>query len=184
MPICRRSKLPSDLKHELDDLRVSFFDATFEPMTIAKSPVGGKDTIQASSNTFYPGLSLADLKGFQEKYPLNSRVVKGADGKLTELVYRAGTPDGKVPPGVYATFLKRANDCFQKARAYAEPGASRSYRPSHPLLPDRRLRGVGSIRHRLGAERRHRRLRQRIHRGLSRRPRRQRKLAEFRHHHR
>jgi dipeptidyl-peptidase-3 len=115
-------KTPNDLRHELDDLRVSFFDATFEPMTTAKSPVGGKDTIQSSSNTFYPGLSLEDLKGFQEKYPLNSRVVKGADGKLTELVYRAGTPDGKVPPGVYATFLKRANDCFEKARAYAEPG--------------------------------------------------------------
>ncbi|MGA7448780.1 MAG: hypothetical protein WBQ43_13130 [Terriglobales bacterium] len=114
-------KTALDLKHEIDDLRVSLFDATFEPMTVAKSPVGGKDTIQASSNTFYPGLSLEDLKGFQEKYPLNSRVVKGADGKLTELVYRAGTPDGKVPPGVYATFLKRANDCFQKARAYAEP---------------------------------------------------------------
>jgi dipeptidyl-peptidase III len=114
-------KTPSDLKHELDDLRVSLFDATFEPMTVAKSPVGGKDTIQASSNTFYPGLSLEDLKGFQEKYALNSRVVKAADGKLTELVYRAGTPDGKVPHGVYATFLKRADDCFQKARAYAEP---------------------------------------------------------------
>jgi dipeptidyl-peptidase-3 len=77
-------------------------------MTTAKSPVGGKDTIQASSNTFYPGLSLDDLKGFQEKYPLNSRVVKGADGKLTELVYRAGTPDGKIPPGLYATFLEES----------------------------------------------------------------------------
>ena len=56
--------------------------------------------IQASSNTFYPGLSLGDLKGFEEKYPLNSRVVRGADGKLTELVYRAGTPDGKVAAGI------------------------------------------------------------------------------------
>jgi dipeptidyl-peptidase-3 len=94
-------------------------------MMIAKSPVGGKDTIQASSNTFYPGLSLSDLKGFQDQYPLNSRVVKAADGKLTELVYRAGTPDGKdkdkVPPGLYATFLKQANDCFEKARRYADP---------------------------------------------------------------
>ena len=35
-------------------------------------------------------------------------------------VYRAGTSDGKVPPGLYATFLKRANDCFEKARGYAE----------------------------------------------------------------
>jgi dipeptidyl-peptidase-3 len=119
-----------DLSRELDALRVSFFDAMFEPMTTAKSPVGGMDTIQASSNTFYQSmddqgvshnLSLTDLKGFQDKYPLNSRVVKGADGKLTELVYRAGTPDGKVPPGLYATFLKRANECFEKARGYAEP---------------------------------------------------------------
>ncbi len=115
---------PHDLAHELDALRAPLFDSTFEPMTTAKSPMAGKDTIQASSNTFYvgnQGVSLEDLKGFQEKYPLNSRVVKGADGKLTELVYRAGTPDGKVPPGLYATFLKRANDCFEKARGYAEP---------------------------------------------------------------
>ena len=63
-------------------------------MEVAKSPTGGKDVIQASSNTFYPGLSLADLKDFKDQYPLNSRVVRGVDGKLTEFVYRAGTPDG------------------------------------------------------------------------------------------
>jgi dipeptidyl-peptidase-3 len=114
-------KKPSDVTRELESLRASIFDPAFEPMITAKSPAGGKDTIQASSNTFYEGVSLDDLKGFQEKYPLNSRVVKAADGKLTELVYRAGTPDGKVPPGLYATFLKRANDCFEKARGYAEP---------------------------------------------------------------
>ena len=115
-------KNPADVKRELNALRASLFDPAFEPMITAKSPVGGKDTIQASSNTFYPGLSLDDLKGFQDKYPLNSRVVKAADGKLTELVYRAGTPDGKIPPGLYATFLKKAVACFQKARGYAEPG--------------------------------------------------------------
>jgi dipeptidyl-peptidase-3 len=124
-------KKPTDIKHELEALRASLFDPAFEPMMTAKSPVGGKDTIQASSNTFYSGVSLDDLKGFQDKYPLNSRVVKSsgkssvkaADGKLTELVYRAGTPDGnhKVPPGLYATFLKHANDCFEKARRYADP---------------------------------------------------------------
>ncbi len=112
----------ADLTRELESLRASLFDPAFEPMITAKSPVGGKDTIQASSNTFYPGLRLDDLKGFQEKYPLNSRVAKAADGKLTELVYRAGTPDGKIPPGLYATFLKKAVACFQKARGYAEPG--------------------------------------------------------------
>jgi dipeptidyl-peptidase III len=117
---------PGDLARELDALRRPLFDSTFEPMITAKSPVGGKDTIQASSNTFYvdvnkQGISLNDLKGFQDKYPLNSRVLKGADGKLTEQVYRAGTPDGKIPPGLYATFLKKANECFEKARGYAEP---------------------------------------------------------------
>ncbi len=110
------------VKREVDDLRAAFFDPEFEPMEVAKSPGGGKDVIQASSNTFYPGLSLEDLKGFEEKYPLNSRVVRGADGKLTELVYRAGTPDGKVPPGLYAVYLKKANECLAKARGYAEPG--------------------------------------------------------------
>jgi len=114
-------KKPADVKRELESLRASLFDPAFEPMITAKSPVGGKDTIQASSNTFYPGLSLDDLKGFQEKYPLNSRVVKAADGKLTELVYRAGTPDGKIPPGLYATFLKKTVASFQQARGYAEP---------------------------------------------------------------
>ncbi|HKM86719.1 MAG TPA: hypothetical protein VJW96_10960 [Terriglobales bacterium] len=114
-------KTLADVARELESLRAPLFDPAFEPMVTAKSPVGGKDTIQASSNTFYPGLSLDDLKGFHAKYPLNSRVVKTADGKLTELVYRAGTPDGKVPPGLYATFLKKSNDCFEKARAYAEP---------------------------------------------------------------
>jgi dipeptidyl-peptidase-3 len=114
-------KKPADVTRELESLRASLFDPAFEPMMTAKSPAGGKDTIQASSNTFYQGVSLDDLKGFQEKYPLNSRVVKSADGKLTELIYRAGTPDGKVPPGLYATFLKKAVECFQKARGYAEP---------------------------------------------------------------
>lgn len=111
----------ADLQRELDGLRPSFFDPNFEPMEVAKSPTGGKDVIQASSNTFYPGLSQQDLQGFVDQYALNSRIVRGPDGKLAELVYRAGTPDGKIPPGLYATFLKKANDCLEKARAYAEP---------------------------------------------------------------
>ena len=114
-------KTAVDLKRELDELSASLFDPTFESMEVAKSPTGGKDVIQASSNTFYPGLSLDDLKGFQDKYALNSRVVRDADGRLTEFVYRAGTPDGKIPPGLYATFLKKAVDCLEKARAHAEP---------------------------------------------------------------
>ena len=72
-----------------------------------KTPPPGKDILQASSNTFYQGVTLEDLKNFQERYPLNSRVVKDGRG-IREEVYRAGTPDGKVPPGLYATYLKKA----------------------------------------------------------------------------
>lgn len=109
------------LNKELDDLKASIFDPNFEPMTTAKSPSGGKDIIQASSNTFYPGLSLNDLKDFKESHPLNSRVVRGSDGQLQEQVYRAGTPDGSIPPGLYATYLKRANEYLEKAKEVADP---------------------------------------------------------------
>ena len=44
---------------------------------------------QSSANNFYVGVSMQDLEGFDEKYPLNSRLVKG-DGGLVEEVYRVG----------------------------------------------------------------------------------------------
>ncbi len=110
------------LQKELGELKQSLFDQDFEPMTTAKSPQGGKDLIQSSSNTFYgPGVTLADLKDFKAKYPLNSRVVKGPDGTLKEEVYRAGMPGGSVPPGLYANFLGRANEYLAKAQAVADP---------------------------------------------------------------
>jgi dipeptidyl-peptidase-3 len=116
---------PEELNHELADLRASLFDPDFEPMLTAKSPRGGRDIIQASSNTFYEGLTLADLKDFHDAHPLNARLSKGQDGKPQELVYRAGTPDGKIPRGLYATFLKRANEYLAKAQPLAEPGQAK-----------------------------------------------------------
>jgi len=110
------------LSAEVDTLRASLFDPDFEPMTTAKSPRGKLDILQASSNNYYsPGLSLIDIKGFQERYPLNSRLAQVPDGKLVEQVYRAGTPDGKIPPGLYAQYLRKANSALEKARAYADP---------------------------------------------------------------
>jgi dipeptidyl-peptidase-3 len=111
---------PDAVKKELADLNQSIFDPQFEPMTTAKTPPAGKDIIQASANTFYEGVTLAELKGFSERFPLNSRVVKDAKG-MREEVYRAGTPDGKVPPGLYATYLKKANEYLQRARENADP---------------------------------------------------------------
>jgi dipeptidyl-peptidase-3 len=116
-----------EFRKELTELRASFFDPNFEPMSTAKSPVGGLDIIQASSNNFYgPGVTLADLKNFRERYALNSRVVKvpnsRGSGELVEQVWRAGTPDGSVAPGLYAEYLNKAIGYLEQARPYAEPG--------------------------------------------------------------
>jgi dipeptidyl-peptidase III len=115
-------KTEADLNRELDALRPSLFDENFEPLITAKSPRGNLDIIQASANNFYKGVKLADLANFHDAHPLNSRLVKDDSGKLVEEVYRAGTADGKVPPGRYALFLKKAIEYLGKARAFAEPG--------------------------------------------------------------
>jgi dipeptidyl-peptidase-3 len=109
------------LNRELDDLRAPLFDPKVEPITTAKTPPPGQDIIQASANTYYRGVTLADLKNFREAHPLNSRVVKAADGTMKEEVYRAGTPDGSVPPGLYAVYLKKTIEYLEKARAVADP---------------------------------------------------------------
>ena len=115
------------LAAEVDALKASLFDPDFEPMVTAKSPRGSLDIVQASSNNFYaPGLSLADIQGFHEQYPLNSRLAKGPDGKLVEEIYRAGTPDGRTPPGLYAEYLRRANIALEHARAYASPAQAKA----------------------------------------------------------
>lgn len=110
------------LDKELADLKQSLFDPNYEPMVTAKSGINGKDILQSSSNNYYtPNITLADLNNFKEKYPLNSRLVKTGEGQLTEEVYRAGTPDGKIPGGRYAPFLQKANECLEKAAGYADP---------------------------------------------------------------
>ncbi len=171
---------PAQLNRELSELKASLFDPSFQPMMTAKSPEGGKDIIQASSNNFYSGVSLADLKDFKEQHPLTSRVVKGKDGKLHEEVYRAGTPDGRIPPGLYATYLRRANQCSRESARGSGTQAGAGDCRSGSFLPDRRLPGLAQVRRRLGAGQFARGLRQRLHRDLPRRARRQGQLAELR----
>jgi dipeptidyl-peptidase-3 len=105
---------------ELEELKPALFDANFEPMVTAKSPRGGLDIIQASANNFYSGVTLADLTGFTEHYPLNSRLGK-VGRSLEEQVYRAGTPDHGIKPGLYAEYLAKANSCLEKAAQSADP---------------------------------------------------------------
>jgi len=109
------------VRREATSLRAALFDANFEPTVTAKTPPPGQDIIQASSNNFYRGVTLADLKTFKDRYPLNSRVIKGADGTIREEVYRAGTPDGRVAAGIGAVYLQKAVQYLEKARAVAAP---------------------------------------------------------------
>jgi dipeptidyl-peptidase-3 len=68
-------------------LQPMFFDLDVDPTVTSKTPRPGTDIITASANNLYVGLTMNDLDGFEERYPLNSRLVK-RDGQLTEEVYR------------------------------------------------------------------------------------------------
>lgn len=116
---------PAAFLKEIDELRASLFDPNFEPAVTAKTPSGGLDILQASANNFYLNVALKDIEGFAEKYPLNSRLAKSADGKLEEQVYRVGTPDGRIKPGRYAEFLGKANYYLQQAQRVADPAQAK-----------------------------------------------------------
>ncbi|MBZ5516174.1 MAG: dipeptidyl peptidase 3 [Acidobacteriia bacterium] len=108
------------LLKELEELHRAIFDPNFEPMLTAKNPPAGQDPLLWSANNLYEDVSSADLKGFTEKYALNSRLVK-RNGRLIEEVYRAGTADHKIPPGRYAAELGRAIRYLRNALPYADP---------------------------------------------------------------
>ncbi len=93
-------------------LQPMFFDPAIDPIVTNKTPGAGKDILQSSANNLYSGVSMADLNGFEEKYGLNSRLVK-QNGKLVEEVYRI---DGRY--GRYITEIVKHLDA---ARGFAEP---------------------------------------------------------------
>jgi dipeptidyl-peptidase-3 len=105
------------LRTELEDLRRPIFDADYQPSLTVKNPRNGEDPLTASGANLYEGVTMADVKDFSDKYPLNSRLVK-RDGKLTEQVYRVGVP-GKVPAGLYAEHLNLAIRYLTMALPYA-----------------------------------------------------------------
>jgi dipeptidyl-peptidase-3 len=113
-----RLALRETLPEKLRRLRPVIFDPETDPLVTCKTPPPGRDILTCSSVNYYEGVTLADLKGFQEKHPLNSRLVR-RDGRLVEEVYRAGR--GAIPPGLYAKELKTVNGFLAKAREFADP---------------------------------------------------------------
>jgi dipeptidyl-peptidase-3 len=81
-------------------LQPMFFDPNVDPIVTNKTPPPGKDILTASYNNLYAGgVSLADLKGFTERYGLNARLVKQGPGTLVEEVYKI---DGRYAPQITA----------------------------------------------------------------------------------
>ncbi len=70
-------------------LQPMFFDADVDPTVTSKTPRAGKDIVTASANNLYVDVTMADIEAFEERYALNSRLVK-KDGVLVEEVYRVG----------------------------------------------------------------------------------------------
>ena len=70
-------------------LRPMFFDLSFDPIVTNKTPGSGRDILSSSANNLYVNVTMNELEHFEEKYPLNSRVVK-QNGNLVEEVYRIG----------------------------------------------------------------------------------------------
>src|SRR6188768_2542286 len=100
------------IDQKLARLAPMFFDPNVDPIVTNKTPGAGKDILQASANNLYSGVSMADLTGFNEKYGLNSRLVK-QKGKLVEEVYRI---DGK-----YGNYIAEIVKHLEAAKPFAEP---------------------------------------------------------------
>ncbi|MBI1851554.1 MAG: peptidase M49 [Planctomycetes bacterium] len=116
---------PEAARKKLDRVRPALFDPKFEPLVTNKTPGEGGDILTASANNFYEGVTTADLQGFTEKNPLNSRLVKGDSG-LTEEVYRAGG-DGAAP-GLYADELSAVIGHLEAAIPFAGPKQAEALR--------------------------------------------------------
>ena len=115
------ARLPLADGESVDDLlrrlRRPFFDRDFEPIVTNKTPGAGRDILAASVNNLYDGVTMADLEGYEERHPLNSRLVK-RDGTLLEEVYRVG--------GRYSSQIARIVRHLEAAVPLATPAMARA----------------------------------------------------------
>ncbi len=103
------------------DLTRLMFDPTFMPKRVNQA--AGQDLIATSANNLYEGVTQQEVENYYNamkdstdttpvSYGLNTRVIKGPDGKVTEQVYRLG--------GLYSPAIARIIDNLEKAMPYAE----------------------------------------------------------------
>ena len=112
------------------DQRVLTFIYDYDALPQRKSTDKTKDIVAASAVNFYEGVTKAEVEKFYAdmvdpddpapvSYGLNSKVVKGADGKIYEEVYKVG--------GLYGPALEKICAELEKAAAVAENQTQKDY---------------------------------------------------------
>lgn len=106
------------------------YNPEFKPFRKATSAPEGQDIVTASAVNFYENVTRKEVEQLyaemidpQDKTPisygLNSKVVKGGDGKIYEDVYKVG--------GLYGAALEKISEELAKAALVAENDAQREY---------------------------------------------------------
>ena len=103
----------------LDRLSPMLFDPAVDAVVTNKTPGQGRDILEASASNMYVGVRMSDVGTFDERYGLNSRLVK-RDGRLVEEVYRVG--------GRYDREIRAIVGHLENAVRYAPPGLAASLR--------------------------------------------------------
>lgn len=116
------SALPADkVPSNLDTLMRVVFDPQFMAKRVNQAE--GADLIVTSANNMYEGVTQPEVEAYYAavkdttdltpvSYGLNARVVKDADGKVVEQVYKIG--------GVYSQAIEKIVELLNKARQFAE----------------------------------------------------------------
>jgi len=103
----------------VDRMAPLFSDPAVDPVVTNKSPETGHDMLASSANNLYAGVTLHDLESFDERYPLNSRLIVDR-GQLVEEIYREG--------GRYDRQIRRIVRHLTDAVPYAPPHMAEALR--------------------------------------------------------
>jgi len=112
-------KSSRELDRELERLRDPIFNPEYRPMLTVKNPRAGQDVVSASSCNLYENITLREVESIKERHKLNSRIAR-VGRRIVEQPYRAGTSDGRIPPGRYAKQLRKVISSIESAIRYAD----------------------------------------------------------------
>ncbi len=112
------------LEERLEGLRPWLFDKTKGPRRCALTGLTNRSSLRDCSLNLYRGVSLRELRNFEERFPFNSRLAR-IGGKLVEDIYRTGDKRTQIPPGRYSEELGRVIGRLHDATRVAGRGERR-----------------------------------------------------------